>query len=168
MTQCRHKMPLIMSRREAGVRTTLPPGIIKSAHLDGKVGVAPVPSADDQLKSLVDTGKAVTVWEVAGKLANGDPKQVSAILDGLTTKGIFAKFRAGFNNYYASPRLALTVEAPTLRTIILDSVKNLFLRLRYKRSVEPKDNMGHGDTDHPLLWYESPRISIDIHDSRAL
>ena len=83
--------------------------------------------ADDQVKSVLDSGRPVTVWEVAVKFGKDYVKQVSAILDELTARGILARFRAGFINYYASPNAALTGNEPTLRTIISDSVKNLFL-----------------------------------------
>ncbi len=53
-------------------------------------------------------------------------------MDGLATEGILARFRAGFNNYYAPTEVALTGEEPALRAIISDSLKSLFLSCRYK------------------------------------
>ncbi len=119
------------------VATRLLPEVTKNAHFGGEVEVTRIPSVDDQVKSLFYGEKPLTAWEVATKLRNGHTKQVSAILDGLTAEGILARFGAGFNKYYASPKVALTVEEPTLKTIISDSVKNLFLAPRCKVARKP-------------------------------
>lgn len=113
------------------VATRLVPKITKNAHHDGEVGANQIPLADDQLKSLLDSGKPITVWEVAVKFGKDYVKQVSAILDELTARGILARFRVGFVNYYAPPNVALTGDEPTLRTVISDSVKSLFLILGF-------------------------------------
>lgn len=120
------------------VITRLLSKITKSAHLDGEVEAIGVPSVNKQVKSLLDEGKPVTVWELATKLGNGNAEQASAILDGLTAEGVLARFRAGFNNYYALPEVALTGDGPTLRTVISGSVKNLFLDTRYKVATHLK------------------------------
>lgn len=120
------------------VITRLLSKITKSAHLDGEVEAIRMFSVNEQVKSLLDEGKPVTVWELAAKLGNGNAEQVSAILDGLTDEGVLARFRAGFNNYYTLPEVALTGDGPPLRTVISDSVKNLFLGTRYKVATHLK------------------------------
>ncbi len=87
---------------------------------------------DETATIVLSEGRPVTVWKVAAKLGDGYVKQVLAILDRLTASGTLAKFRAGFNNYYASPKAALTEEVPTLRTVILDSLLSLILTCGYK------------------------------------
>lgn len=91
-----------------------------------------LPTVDARVRALLKEEKPVTAWEVAAKLGAGYIKQVSAVLDRLTTEGSLARFRAGFNNYYALPRVALTGKEPTLITIISDSLKGLFLGCRYE------------------------------------
>ncbi len=87
---------------------------------------------DGQVKSLFEEGKPLTVWKVAAKSGDDYAEYIAAVLDRLTTEGILAKFRVGFNNYYALPKVALTGEEPTLRTLISDSMKNWFPSLRHK------------------------------------
>lgn len=116
------------------VMTRLLPKITKSAHLDTSSCIIQKLSVDEQVKTLLDGGKPVTVWEVVAKSGNGYAEQVSAILEGLTDKGTLARFRLGFNNYYASPKVALTGEEPTPIATMTDSLKNLLLSCRYKAS----------------------------------
>jgi len=42
------------------------------------------------------------------------------------------KFRAGLNDYYATPGVALTEQEPALRAVMSDSLKSLLLIWRYK------------------------------------
>ena len=105
---------------------------VKGVHLDSAVGIHQVISVDDQVKSLVDVGKPVTAWEVAVQTGSGHTEQVSDILDGLTARGVLARFRAGFIDYYALPEVALIGAEPTPGTIVADSLKSLFLSLRCK------------------------------------
>ena len=93
---------------------------------------------DNRVKSLFDEGKPLTVWKVAAKSGNSYTERIAAVLDRLTTKGTLAKFRVGFNNYYALPKVALTGEEPTLRTLISDSVKNWFPSFRHKATNKPE------------------------------
>jgi hypothetical protein len=109
----------------------------KMAHAGDEAGNIRDLLADEQVKTVLYEGKPVTVWEVATRLGNIYIEQVSAILDGLTSEGILSRFRAGFNNYYAPPKVALTGEEPTFKTVISDSVKDLFLNLRYKAARKP-------------------------------
>ena len=87
---------------------------------------------DNLMPIIIYDGKPVTFWEIVTKLEEGYIEQASAIFDELTAEGTLARFRAGFINYYASPRVVLTQKGPALRTIILDSLKSLFLSCRYK------------------------------------
>ena len=87
---------------------------------------------NEKMKSLFDRGKPVTVWEVAAKLGKGHTDQAPTILNRLASQGVLAKFRVGFNHYYAFPNVALIGEKPTLGTVTTDSLKNLLLNLRYR------------------------------------
>ncbi|MFB0559445.1 MAG: hypothetical protein ACETVS_02805 [Dehalococcoidales bacterium] len=82
---------------------------------------------DEQVKIIVDEGKPVTVRGVAAKLGDSRTERASVILDGLTAEGALVRFRAGFSNYYASPKVALTEKGPNLKAIVSDSLKSLFL-----------------------------------------
>lgn len=93
---------------------------------------------DGQVKSLFDEGKPLTVWKVTAKSGGSYTERIAVVLDRLTTEGILAKFRAGFNNYYALPKVALTGEEPALRTLISDSMKNWFPSLRHKATSKPE------------------------------
>ena len=112
--------------------TGLIPRITASACLNDEVGRLPNPLVDELVTIILGQREPVTVWEVATKLGDGYAGQASAILNGLTANGLLARFKSGFNNYYASPKVALTSQKPTLRTIISDSFKRLFLSCRYK------------------------------------
>jgi len=105
---------------------------VRGARLDSARGVHQGISVDDRVKSLVDVGKPVTAWEVAVGTGSGRTEQVSSILDRLTDRGDLARFRAGFIDYYALPKAALTGAEPAPGTIIADSLKSLFLSLRYR------------------------------------
>jgi hypothetical protein len=93
---------------------------------------------DEPLRTIVNDGKPVTVWEVAARSRERYIKQTTAILDELTTERCLAKFRVGFNDYYALPKAALTMDKPDLITVISDSLKSLLLTLRYKLMMKPK------------------------------
>lgn len=113
--------------------TTSPvPKITTSAHVNDELGSFHDLSVDKLATIILYQGKPVTAWEVVAKLGNGYAGQASAILDRLTAEGILARFRAGFNNYYASPRVAFTEKGPNLRAIVSDSLKSLLLNCRYK------------------------------------
>lgn len=113
-------------------RAKVPGRTLKGVRLDSTVGIHQVISVDDQVKSLVAVGKPITAWEVAVQTGSGHTEQVSSILDGLTARGVLARFRAGFIDYYALPKIALTGAEPTPGTIIADSLQSLFLGLRCK------------------------------------
>ena len=104
----------------------------ESAHVDDEVRTIRGLLVDELATIILHEGTPVTVWEVAAELGDGYTEQASAILDGLTTKVILARFRVGCNNYYAPPTLALTEKGPTLKAIISNSLKGLFLSCRYK------------------------------------
>ncbi len=89
-------------------------------------------TTDSQLESMLHSGKPVTVWKIAAKLGNDHTEQISATLDRLTTEGTLSRFRVGLNYYYAPLKVALTVREPTLKSALSDSVKDLFVKLRYK------------------------------------
>jgi len=121
-----------MGRIETMVTTSVGPKITTNAHENNKTRTFHDLLADQLMTMILHDGKPVTAWEVAPKLGDGYAEQASAILDGLTAEGILARFRAGFNDYYASPTVALTMKEPTPVTVILDSLKSLFLSHRYK------------------------------------
>lgn len=112
--------------------------ITANAHVDDKVGSIWDLLVNEQVKIIIYEGKPVTACEVAAKLGERYTEQASAILDELTTERSLAKFRAGFNDYYASPKVALTEKEPNLKTVISDSLKSLLLTLRYKSMRKPK------------------------------
>lgn len=99
--------------------------------VDDAVIVAWLIPVDGQVRALPTEEKPVTAWEVAAELGASYINQVSAVLDRLTTEGSLARFRAGLNNYYALPKVAVTSKEPTLITVICDSLKCLFLGCRY-------------------------------------
>ena len=112
--------------------TSLVLRITTSAQVNNGVGSFRHLLVDKLVTVILYEGNPVTVWGVATRLGDCYAEQVLAILDELTAEGTLARFRAGFSNYYASPRVALTEKGPTLRTIISDSLKSLFLSCRYK------------------------------------
>ena len=112
--------------------TSLIHKITESAHVDDEVGSIRDLLVDKLVAITPYERKPVTIWEVAAKLGYGDTKQALAILDGLTAEGTLIRFRAGFNNYYASPKVALIGKEPSLRAIMSDSLKGLFLSCQYK------------------------------------
>lgn len=87
---------------------------------------------DEQVILGICQRKPITIWEVAAKMGGNNVRQASALLEGLTANGTLAKFKVGFNDYYASPKVALTRRGPTFRTVVSDSLKNLLLGFRYK------------------------------------
>ena len=101
-------------------------------YADEEVAHAQLPSVAMRIRALLVEQGPVTVWEVADKLEASYINQISAVLDKLNTEGNLARFRAGFNDYYALPRVALVGKEPTLRTIISDSLKGLFIGCRYE------------------------------------
>ena len=106
--------------------------ITTSPHVNDELGSFHDLSADELATIILYQGKPVTAWELAAKLGDGYAGQASVILDGLTAEGILARFRAGFNNYYALPRVAFTEKEPTLGAIVSDSLKSLLLGCRYR------------------------------------
>ena len=114
------------------VTTSLVPKITTNAQVNDEVGSFRHLLVDKLVTIILSEGKSVTVWGVATRLGDCCAEQVLAILDELTAEGTLARFRAGFSNYYASPRVALTEKGPALRTVISDSLKSLFLSCRYK------------------------------------
>lgn len=103
-----------------------------SAHPKDRPGGIPDTLADDLVRAILNGGKPVTVWEVAAGLGDNYAEQAAAVLDELTAEGILVRFRGGLNNYYATPKVALTEEEPALRAIMSDSLKRLLLLWRYK------------------------------------
>ena len=101
-------------------------------YADEEVAHVQLPSVAMRVRALLMEQGPVTVWEVADKLETSYVNQISAVLDKLNTEGNLARFRAGFNDYYALPRVALIGKEPTLRTIISDSLKGLFIGCRYE------------------------------------
>ena len=89
-------------------------------------------SADELVKLVLCEGKAVTVWEVAAKPGKNCFGQASAVLDGLVADGTLARFKVGFTDYYAPPKVALTGREPSLGAVVSDSLKNLILGFRHK------------------------------------
>jgi len=114
------------------VATTRVIPVTTRAYADDEAAHVQLPSVAMRVRALLMEQGPVTVWEVADKLETGYINQVSAVLDKLNTEGNLARFRAGFNNYYALPRVALIGKEPTLRTIISDSLKGLFIGCRYE------------------------------------
>ena len=103
-----------------------------AVRLDGAVEAHQEISVDEQIKSLVDVGKPVTAWEVASQIESGHTERVLRVLNGMSARGLLARFRAGFIDYYALPRVALTGAGPAPGTVIADSLKSLLEKLRYK------------------------------------
>ena len=90
------------------------------------------PLANDLVKTILNMGKPATAWEITARLGDDCAEQAEAILNELAAQGILIRFRAGLNNYYATPKVALTEEEPLLRNIMSDSLKSLLLLWRYK------------------------------------
>jgi len=105
---------------------------IRPVYADKEPAHVQLPSVAMRVRTLLMEQGPVTVWEVADKLEASYINQISAVLDKLNTEGNLARFRAGFNDYYALPRVALVGKEPTLRTIISDSLKGLFIGCRYE------------------------------------
>ena len=114
------------------VVTRLFPKVTKGTDLDSEIGVVCMDSVDKRVISLLEKGKPITAWEVIANLGGSHVERISAILDGLTAEGVLARFRAGLNNYYALPRVALTGEEHTPKAAISDSLKSLFLSCQDK------------------------------------
>ena len=92
----------------------------------GAPGLPRVTRLERVQRIILGEGKPLTVQKVIARLGDGYAEHASAILDRLVAWGVLAKFGAGFNNYYGSPREVLTGKEPTLGTVVLDSVKRLF------------------------------------------
>jgi hypothetical protein len=103
----------------------------KSARLKNSVSLTSGPLANKLMQMFRSVGKPVTIWETAARLGI-DPAYPARVLDELTAQGILVKFRAGLNNYYAVPSVALTEQEPLLRDIMSDSIKSLRLLWRYR------------------------------------
>ena len=114
------------------ITTKLVPRVTTTTQVNGEVSGARRLSLDELVTTVIYEGKPVTVWQAAMRLGDGFVEQVSATFDERTAEGTLAKFRVGFINYYAPPRVALTEKGPALRAIILDSLKIPFLSCRYK------------------------------------
>ena len=104
----------------------------KSNSIKDKATGKPGFPVDELVTIIVTQGKPVTAQEVTAKLGDASIEQVSAILDELADKGTLVKFRAGLNDYYATPGVALTEQEPALRAVMSDSLKSLLLIWRYK------------------------------------
>ena len=91
-------------------------------------------TVDGQVASILLGAKPVTVWDIVARLGNDYTEQVLDILNRSAAEGILCRFRVGFNNYYASPKVALTMRKPSLRNVISHSMKDLFLSLQHKVS----------------------------------
>ena len=102
-----------------------------------EVGAVEILPADEQVRSLFAKEKPLTVWDVATKLGNDYVETPSSVLDRFTEEGILGRFRVGFNTYYALPLVALTGKGPTLKAVISDTMKNLFLTLRDRMTRKP-------------------------------
>ncbi len=76
--------------------------------------------------------KPTTAWEFAVSLGDHNLERASTILRRLNTEGTLARFQAGLNHYYGSPKIVLTAAPPALGKIISDSLKGLLLNCRYK------------------------------------
>lgn len=129
--------------------TGQPPKITASVYVSGETGGSRALSVHDQVKTLLDEGTPVTVWQVAAKSGERNTEQASAILNGLATEGRLAAFRAGFENYYASPKVALTRHEPLLKAIISGSLKSLFLALRYKLMRKRREKTNVSQRSNP-------------------
>ena len=132
-----------MKKRGAMDKNRLLRRIAKGVRLDSAVGVHQVISVDDRVKSLISVGKPVTAWEVVAQTGYDHAERVSSVLDELTDRGVLVRFRAGFIDYYALPKIALTGAEPTAGTVIADSLKSLFLNLRCKviSKLPAQDNL---------------------------
>lgn len=104
----------------------------KSTGKNDKVTGKPGFPVDELLTIILRQGKPVTAQEVTAKLGDASIKQVSATLDELADRGTLVKFRAGLNDYYATPKVALTEQEPVLRAVMSDSLKSLLLIWRYR------------------------------------
>lgn len=109
-----------------------PNKMAKSNRINNKVAGKPGSPIDELLTIILSQGKPVTAQEVNAKLGKASIEQVSATLDELADKGTLVKFRAGLNDYYATPRVALTEQEPALRAVMSDSLKSLLLIWRYR------------------------------------
>ena len=87
---------------------------------------------DERVTLGICERKPITAWEVAAKMGCDNIRQVSAMLEGLTTDGTLAKFKVGFSDYYALPQVALTRHGPTFRAVVSDLLKSLLIGFRYK------------------------------------
>lgn len=103
-----------------------------SARVNNVVDKIRDPLVDELMTIVLAQRKSVTVWEAAARLRDGRTERASAILDGLFTQGVLARFRAGFNNYYSPPEVALIEKEPTFRTVVSDSLKSLFFSYQHK------------------------------------
>lgn len=113
-------------------KTSLTEKTGRRARLKGEAGGVSSPLVNELVNTILSAGKPVTAWEVADRLGDDRAEQVVGILNELTAEGFFIRFRAGLNNYYATPKVALTEEEPQLRNIMSDSLKSLLLLWRYK------------------------------------
>ena len=118
--------------------TNLVSGVNTAAQLNGEASGARHLLLDELVAAIVYEGKPVTVWQAAMRLGDGFAGQVSSVFRERTSEGTLAKFRVGFINYYAPPRVALTGEGPTLRAIILDSLEGPFLSCKYRLMGKPR------------------------------
>ncbi len=88
--------------------------------------------ADELVATKRCAEKPTTAWEFAVSLGDRSPERASAILSRLNVEGILARFKAGLNHYYGSPKMVLTTTPLALDKIISDSLKGLLLNCRYK------------------------------------
>lgn len=117
--------------------TTLIKKPATDTNLRNKAGDISSPLAIELVKTILNMGKPVTAWEITARLGDDCTEQAADILNELVERGIFIRFRAGLNNYYATPKVALTEEEPLLRNIMSDSLRSLLLLWRYKVIGKP-------------------------------
>jgi len=110
---------------------------VTGTNLRNEAGGIPSPLANDLVKTILNMGKPATAWEITARLGDDCAEQAEAILNELAAQGILIRFRAGLNNYYATPKVALTEEEPALRAVMSDSLKSLLLIWRYKVLGKP-------------------------------
>lgn len=108
------------------------PRTFVSARTNNEIGDLSGLLADELVATKRCAEKPTTAWEFAVSLGDRSPERASAILSRLNVEGTLARFKAGFNHYYGSPKMVLTTAPLALDKIISDSLKGLFLNCRYK------------------------------------
>lgn len=107
-------------------------GIDSKVYPNERTGHSHRLSVDELVDLIVYEEKPVTIWQAVTRLGGSNAERVSATFDARTDEGILAKFRVGYLSYYAAPMVALTARGPSLRTIMVDLLRNPFLSCRSK------------------------------------